>query len=468
MMQIVDPQTASDTLFLAGFPAYFSSWREFHSELEQFSEKTWQLFSLRTCKAVAARNHQIEPEWATNRRNRVHCLPSGSTIRRRFCAPTACPTSLVVVACATTMSFATSSASRESTRPWLKCHLYEHYVERRRVVDRELLQEAENMMLAGAKSRGICKYLKEQTGKKVTLKAVHNFITRCKHKASRDSADVCTERLLREFCQASGNTATVFVDDSNVLQTLVFQTKAMKKMFAAFSEVLFVDSTFGTNANHHSLLGFACQDVFGKLNPASKNVRVVVTDKDETLIRVLKTHFPKARFLLCQFHVIQYLDKQVVALFDNIKAIMASLVYAKDESDYLASRRLLLRMCDNNEEHNLFSYFVKNWDSDRERWAAYLRGTPNINSPRACPNRLESRWGKLKDIIEPYDCMDDCKNTLFQLLQGCEDQYIALLGKIGRRVVLAGESDDAELQQLAGALSVYACKLVVPEYKIGI
>ncbi|DAZ99727.1 TPA: hypothetical protein N0F65_003514, partial [Lagenidium giganteum] len=59
-MQVVDPQTASDTLFLALFPAYFSSWREFHSQLEQFSEKTWQLFSLRTCKTVAARNHQIE------------------------------------------------------------------------------------------------------------------------------------------------------------------------------------------------------------------------------------------------------------------------------------------------------------------------------------------------------------------------------------------------------------------------
>ncbi len=33
--------------------------------------------------------------------------------------------------------------------------LYQHYAESRRVVDPELLQEAENMIMAGAKARGI-------------------------------------------------------------------------------------------------------------------------------------------------------------------------------------------------------------------------------------------------------------------------------------------------------------------------
>ncbi|DAZ99279.1 TPA: hypothetical protein N0F65_005447, partial [Lagenidium giganteum] len=461
---------------------FFSSWREFHSQLEPFSEKTWQLFSLGTCKTVVACNHQIETrvghkpsksrplptEWIHYSKTLLctHGMPNKSrdsdvrhynVVRDIGCLARINAT-LVGTKNGDNRIHVNVIVGHNNARNAI---LHEHYVVRRRVVDPELLQEAENMMLAGAKSRGIRKYLKEQTGKKVTLKDVHDFKTRCKRKASRDKS------------LSSGNAATVLVNDSNVLQTLVFQTKAMKKNFAAFSEVLFVDSTFGTNANNHSLHGFSCQDLFGKgeyvqmaepknemienlndacsnckLNPASKNVRVVVTDKDETLIRLLKTHFQKARFLLCQFHVIQWSRCPMVPLKKSRNQSDHGIF--GDESDYLASRRLLLRMYDNNEEHNLFSYF------------------PYINSPQTCPNRLESRWRKLKDIIQPYGRMDDCIKTLFLLLQDCVAQYIASLGKINRRAVPAGEFDDAELQQLAGALSVYAYKLVVPEYKIGI
>ncbi|DAZ98745.1 TPA: hypothetical protein N0F65_003801 [Lagenidium giganteum] len=109
----------------------------------------------------------------------------------------------------------------------------------------------------------------------------------------------------------------------------------------------------------------------------------------------------------------------------DIKAIMASLVYAKVESDYLVSRHILLRMCGNNKEHNLFFYFVKSWDSDLEPWAAYLRGTvPHLG------NNTNNRYASMPRCVilhqltpnlseQPYGHMDDCIKTLFVLLQDC-------------------------------------------------
>ncbi|DBA00072.1 TPA: hypothetical protein N0F65_003738 [Lagenidium giganteum] len=194
-----------------------------------------------------------------------------------------------------------------------------------------------------------------------------------------------------------------------------------------------------------------------KLNPASKNVRVVVTDKDETLVRVLKTHFPNARLLLYQFHVIQYLDKQVVTLLDG----SASLVYAKDETLHL-----VVSCCGCAKTTNNTIFFPTSSRTGIAIAATQITGmhqclvaSPYINSPRTCPNRLESCWGKLKHIIERHGRMDDCIKTL---LQGPVHRLVGKDWTPGR------ESDDAEPQQLAGTLSVYAYKLVVPECKIGI
>ena len=59
-------------------------------------------------------------------------------------------------------------------------------------------------------------------------------------------------------------------------------------------------------------------DQFKKNNPAWRSIRVVITDKSSAERQVFKRAFPDARMLLCQFHVINYLNKEVSGLYSNV------------------------------------------------------------------------------------------------------------------------------------------------------
>ncbi|OWY99964.1 Cysteine protease [Phytophthora megakarya] len=54
-------------------------------------------------------------------------------------------------------------------------------------------------------------------------------------------------------------------------------------------------------------------------------LRVIVVDKDLNEIRVLESHFPDARILICHFHVIMYLNEMCARpVFGNISGDDAS------------------------------------------------------------------------------------------------------------------------------------------------
>ncbi|ETP32472.1 hypothetical protein F442_18826 [Phytophthora nicotianae P10297] len=102
-------------------------------------------------------------------------------------------------------------------------------------------------------------------------------------------------------------------------------------------EVVLVDTTHGTNKTYHNLFSILVDDDFGKgqnvqhslgesktkenlvfyleelkdKNPATEDIRGVVTGKDFKDRDMLIDALPQAREMLCQFHVIDYLRSQV-------------------------------------------------------------------------------------------------------------------------------------------------------------
>ncbi|KAE9265720.1 hypothetical protein PR003_g32369, partial [Phytophthora rubi] len=108
-----------------------------------------------------------------------------------------------------------------------------------------------------------------------------------------------------------------------------------KRLFAAFPEVVLVDSTHDTNVNRYKLFSFAVHDVFGRgqyvqhalvqteekpnlvlvvavfkrNNPAWANIRVVMTDKALHEKDVLHEAWPNATQLLCRWHVETWLKR---------------------------------------------------------------------------------------------------------------------------------------------------------------
>lgn len=200
------------------------------------------------------------------------------------------------------------------------------------------------------------------------LRDVHNLLASLKHEGGDGKTDESRAvELLREFCDSDGgNSAAISADDSSgLVHAVCFQTASQKRLFKAFPEVVLVDTTHGTNKNCYKLFSFLVNDVFGKVklfctkccitcpllyriipdalasyvqgqyvhhalvesetkdillfcvnefkqsNPAWSKIQVVVTDKDFKEKDVLAEAFPDARQLLCQFHVIDYLRKQV-------------------------------------------------------------------------------------------------------------------------------------------------------------
>ncbi|KAE8968660.1 hypothetical protein PF011_g27099 [Phytophthora fragariae] len=73
--------------------------------------------------------------------------------------------------------------------------------------------------------------------------------------------------VLDEFCEMNnGNVAEFVIDkETNVVQVIAFQSARQKRLFAAFPEVVLVDSTHNSNANRYKLFSFAVHDVFGKV-----------------------------------------------------------------------------------------------------------------------------------------------------------------------------------------------------------
>ncbi|KAE9209874.1 hypothetical protein PF005_g11660 [Phytophthora fragariae] len=163
------------------------------------------------------------------------------------------------------------------------------------------------------------------------LRDVHNVLAAGTRKNQVGKTDEeRTVSHLHEFCETDGNAATLSVDDSSgLVHAVCFQTARQKRLFKAFPEVILVDTTHDTNKNKYKLFSIQVDDVFGKVesemadnlsfclkefkesNPAWVNIRVVVTDKDFNEKDVLADAFPDARQLIRQFHVIDYLRKQV-------------------------------------------------------------------------------------------------------------------------------------------------------------
>lgn len=107
------------------------------------------------------------------------------------------------------------------------------------------------------------------TGKRVTLRDVHNLVRRLK--AKRRGATTVEDRLeavLRKFCSVRGNTASIFVDDRKTTQTITMQTRQMGRFSDAFPEVVLLDSTHGTNAAKYKLFSFMIEDTFGHVSTA--------------------------------------------------------------------------------------------------------------------------------------------------------------------------------------------------------
>ncbi|KAG3144098.1 hypothetical protein PC128_g24464 [Phytophthora cactorum] len=151
---------------------------------------------------------------------------------------------------------------------------------------------------------------------------------------------------------------------------------------------------------------------FKQNNPAWTDVKVVVIDKCFTELKLLQEEFPCASVILCHFHVIDYLKREVskknygFSAFEkmHIKSIMMVVVRAEYESLFESYVSALKKL--RAGKPPFLDYFTDNWLNCKEH----------------------------EGLAEPALAMDECIDHLLLLQQSTEDQYTVKIKRVGFRL----------------------------------
>lgn len=157
---------------------------------------------------------------------------------------------------------------------------------------------------------------------------------------------------------------------------------------------------------------------FKKKNPTWEHVLAFITDKDFTDLSALKSLFPRAVQLLCQFHAIEAVRRAVrksdlnEEQREKVEKMFRGLVHAhhartfdqlKDELvDFLTPKHAAMAR-----------YFERNWFHIYLMWSNVGR-TKRFSAGNNTTNRVESHWKHYKDIKGKQTGMDHCIAALLQ------------------------------------------------------
>ncbi|KAE9053212.1 hypothetical protein PF006_g33626 [Phytophthora fragariae] len=80
-------------------------------------------------------------------------------------------------------------------------------------------------------------------------------------------------------------------------------------------------------------------------------------------------------------------------------------------------------------------------------------------------NRLESKWGRIKEVVDGNFTIDQLISMLITLQDYAEELYLAEFHRIGTRPPMA---EDPELSVLAMQLSEYAFRMVAEQHQLAV
>ncbi|ETP24487.1 hypothetical protein F441_02529 [Phytophthora nicotianae CJ01A1] len=124
---------------------------------------------------------------------------------------------------------------------------------------------------------------------------------------------------------------------------------------------------------------------------------------------------------------------------------------AKSAVEYRTYRQDMLRLLGNDKKDPFFER------SHRDNF-------PHLNNHTN--NRIESGWGKIKQLVDREDSIDELTSTLILLQEWSEEQYLEEFTSLGtRQTPDAEDAKDEELSTLALQVSPHAYRLVRDQYK---
>ncbi|POM62098.1 hypothetical protein PHPALM_28783 [Phytophthora palmivora] len=152
--------------------------------------------------------------------------------------------------------------------------------------------------------------------------------------------------------------------------------------------------------------------------------------------------------------------KLASAVKKEAKGWMRLLVYT-NRKEYEEGKGALLNLLGGDKTHKLHKFFLSNCDVNREEWVSYLCGNvPHLTNNTN--NRIESKWGKIKDVIKDSLSIDQLLPTLITLQEYGDKQYMVEYHRIGSRPARVDEAPELSLQEL----SSFAINLIEKQFKL--
>ena len=131
----------------------------------------------------------------------------------------------------------------------LNQQIYENYSERRIVqLNDPIVDDVQLMLRAGGRTGRIYEYLRENSGKTVVMKDVHNLLARLRASKEDLSDDaLVAEDLLGLVLADSRNLVAVHENTNGFSGVISISTARMRALFARYPELLMLDCTHKTN-----------------------------------------------------------------------------------------------------------------------------------------------------------------------------------------------------------------------------
>ncbi|OWZ20810.1 hypothetical protein PHMEG_0004721 [Phytophthora megakarya] len=99
---------------------------------------------------------------------------------------------------------------------------------------------------------------------------------------------------------------------------------------------------------------------------------------------------------------------------DKLKAELSALVYATNQLRYDDGKWYLLKLLDDNVNHELYLFFMKNWDASKEEWVIFERGNvPHLG------NQARIQVGEIKQVVNRSDSIDELISTRLLKMSIC-------------------------------------------------
>ena len=270
---------------------------------------------------------------------------------------------------------------------------------------------------------------------------------------------------------------------------IFFQDQLMKSNFDSYPDVLMVDATYKLNelrmplylmlvvdSNGQSeivatfLTAVETEEAISKMvqvfkthNPNWSQTRVVVSDKDFTERAVFKKEFPTASLIICLFHTLRTLKREVscekLGLLpgerDHALELLTAIAYSSSPQQYEDNYKDLKV----SGLKSVIDYYDTNWHPIRHQWVECFKGA-NFTVGERTNNRLESINAKVKSVCSKYASLTTFFDQFFAVLACLRNERDrSTLMALAKKPVLAFSPDSPEVKY-AEFLTPYATTYV--------